>query len=221
MIEATSRRIFGRKLPHSTTEDGRRMNRFLRRGMLGAMAGGVAGFPFLLTAATSGYDFFVGVIAGAIYAAGVCPARNAYADNMMTAASLGIPLWGITSLIVVPLFSGGHMIWNAEEMREHFPALIEWVSFGCLFGIELQLLSDFAWLRFGPESNPLPPPPHSLRRIVILGGGFALYSNARRGGRKQPGTQPYQRPAAQQPPLDQLRSRMRHRDRFRTEKSAS
>ncbi len=148
------------------------MNRFLRRGMLGAMAGGVAGFPFLLTAATSGYDFFVGVIAGAIYAAGVCPARNAYADNMMTAASLGIPLWGITSLIVVPLFSGGHMIWNAEEMREHFPALIEWVSFGCLFGIELQLLSDFAWLRFGPESNPLPPPPHSLRRIVILGGGF-------------------------------------------------
>jgi hypothetical protein len=40
------------------------MNRFLRRGVLGATAAGVAGFPFLLSAAATGYDFAVGIVSG-------------------------------------------------------------------------------------------------------------------------------------------------------------
>jgi hypothetical protein len=44
------------------------MNRFLRRGVLGATAAGVAGFPFLLSAAATGYDFAVGIVSGIAYA---------------------------------------------------------------------------------------------------------------------------------------------------------
>jgi NADH dehydrogenase len=148
------------------------MNRFARRGMLGALAAGVAGFPFMLTNATSGYDLAVGLVAGIVYATTVRPARKTYVDSIMTAASLGIPLWGIASLLVAPLISGGHMSWGADEMRRHFPALIEWVSFGAIFGAELQVLSDFVQYRFGLETTSPPSPPHHVRKILILGGGF-------------------------------------------------
>jgi NADH:ubiquinone reductase (H+-translocating) len=149
------------------------MNRFLRRSMLGAMAGGAVGFPFLLTRAESSYGFVVGIVAGAIFAASVRPKRGAYVDNMMTAASMGIPLWGMVSMIVFPLFSDGRMAWDAEGMRSHFSALVEWVLFGALFGIAFQALSDVAELRFGQEvMPPLRSPPLSISNIVVIGGGF-------------------------------------------------
>jgi len=57
------------------------MNRFLRRGVLGAAAAGVAGFHFLLSAATTGYDFAVGIVSGIGYAVSVRPARKTYVDH--------------------------------------------------------------------------------------------------------------------------------------------
>ena len=140
--------------------------------MLGAMAGVAAGSPFLLARTESGYGFVVGVVAGAIFAASVRPTRGAYVDNVMTGASMGIPLWGIVSIIAFPLFSGGRMAWDAEGMRSHFSALVEWVLFGALFGIAFQALSDVAELRFGPESTPPLLSPLSVSSIVIVGGGF-------------------------------------------------
>jgi hypothetical protein len=82
----------------------------------------MASIPALLASARSSREFVVGIIVGAAYAASVTPIRGACVDNMMTAASLGVPAVGVASVIVFPLLSGRHAVWNAEEMRNLFPA---------------------------------------------------------------------------------------------------
>jgi NADH dehydrogenase len=151
------------------------MNRFLRRGMLGAVAATVAALPFLFSSTNTTYDFAIAIaiVSGIAYAVCVPPARKAYVDQMMTCASLGIPLWAISTLFVAPVLSGGHMAATGDELRQHFPALLEWILLGSIFGLALQALSDFIFYHFGPEPNPAPAPPlASVRKILILGGGF-------------------------------------------------
>jgi hypothetical protein len=53
------------------------MNRFIRRGFFGALAGSVAGAPLLFLSATGGPEFAVAVAAGSMYGAYVPPARGA------------------------------------------------------------------------------------------------------------------------------------------------
>ena len=148
------------------------MNRFIRRGFLGALAGSAAGTPLLFLSTTGGPEFAVAIVAGSMYAACVPPARGAYADSIMAAASLGIPIWGITSVILLPLLSGNHMAWDAVGMQGHFAPLVGWILFGALLGGILQFVSEIAEIRYGPESAPASPPSTNLTRIVILGGGF-------------------------------------------------
>jgi NADH:ubiquinone reductase (H+-translocating) len=114
----------------------------------------------------------VAIVAGSMYGACVPPARGAYADSIMAAASLGIPIWGITSVILLPVLSGNQMAWNAVGMQGHFAPLVGWILFGALFGGILQIVSEIAEMRYGPETAPASPPTSDLTRIVILGGGF-------------------------------------------------
>ena len=148
------------------------MNRFVRRGSIGAFAGAAAGaLPFFL--GTTGVpEFVVAIVAGSTYAACLPPSRDAYPDSMMAGASLGIPLWGITSVILLPLLSGDHMAWDAVGMRAHFAPLVGWVLFGALFGCLRQSFSKIAERLYGPEATAPSPGPINLPRIVILGGGF-------------------------------------------------
>jgi NADH dehydrogenase len=127
------------------------------------------------------------IAAGSLYGACVPPVRDAYADNIMAAASMGIPLWGITNVIFLPWFSSGHMAWSAAGMESHFGLLVEWVLFGALLGAILQIASDVAGFVFGPEITPTASPSVNPIRIVILGGGFGGMKTAECLERELPG----------------------------------
>ena len=148
------------------------MNRFVRRGLLGAFASATAGTPMLFFSSNGGLELAVAIAAGSLYGACVPPVRDAYADNITAAASMGIPLWGIANVIVLPWFSNRHMAWSAAGMESHFWLLVNWVLFGALLGAILQIASDVAGLVFGPEITPDASPSANPIRIVILGGGF-------------------------------------------------
>jgi hypothetical protein len=117
----------------------------------------------------------LGVAVGAVYSASLRPARKEYLDNLMAGASLDFPLWGLISVIAMPLISGQRPEWNAEEMRQHLPALVAWVVFGASLGIITKVLNDVAERFLGSEPGPKLSAASLKNRIIILGGGFAAY----------------------------------------------
>jgi NADH:ubiquinone reductase (H+-translocating) len=114
-----------------------------------------------------------GMAVGTGYSASLRPSRHAYVDNLMTGAALGIPLWGLISVIALPLLSGLMPEWSAEQMRMHFPALLGWVLYGALLWLFTQGLNDITETVLGSEVEGVSPEPREKKRIVILGGGFA------------------------------------------------
>jgi NADH:ubiquinone reductase (H+-translocating) len=148
------------------------MNRFVRRGILGALAGSAASTPLMFLTTAGGAELAVALVAGLIYSACYPPARGAYADNIMASASLGIPLWGITSILLLPLLSGNQMAMAAVDVQAQFAPLVGWILWGALLGAFLQAFSEIAETLYGAEAQPSSLPATSLKRIVILGGGF-------------------------------------------------
>ncbi len=148
------------------------MNRYLRRSLIGVLAGGVASSILVSTLGQPVLGVLLGVVVGIGYAAALEPTPGAYVDNLMAGAALGIPLWGLISVIAIPLFSIRMPEWTAEQMRSHFPALVGWVIYGALLGLVTQGLSDLAAATLGAESGPTSVPVKTTR-VVILGGGFA------------------------------------------------
>ena len=149
------------------------MNRMSRRCLIGILGGAIASIVLIATLHYSTVNLLLGVLVGAVYSAGIRPTRWAYVDNLMAGASLGIPLWGLISVIAVPIMAGQRPEWSAEEMRQHFPSLVAWVVYGATLGIAIQGLQDLAALFFGPEPESPVSPVSVKNRIVILGGGFA------------------------------------------------
>lgn len=149
------------------------MNRIFRRCSIGILSGAAASTALATTLGHWGWSLILGVAVGAAYSAGVRPTRRAYVDNLMAGASLGVPLWGLISVIAIPLLSGQMPEWNAEQMRQHFPALVGWVVYGASLGISNQALNGVAEHFFGPEPVSKSRAVSVEKRIVILGGGFA------------------------------------------------
>src|SRR5258706_12364203 len=149
------------------------MNLKFRRHAVGTFSGALASTVLLATLHYGVWSSSLGIVIGAAYSAASRPTRQAYADSLMAGGSLGVPLWGLISVIAVPLLSGQMPEWTAEQIRQHFPALVGWVVYGASLGIIRQGLDDIAERSFGPELAPQAPQVSVRKRIVILGGGFS------------------------------------------------
>lgn len=119
----------------------------------------------------------LGCLMGVGYALMFRPTPRAYADNMIAGAALGVPMWTILSVVVLPWLTGQPPRWTVEGMHDLFPNLVGWMVYGDSLGLTSQVLNDLTFWCLGVEPMPRPAPV-TPKQIVIVGGGFAGVATA-------------------------------------------
>ncbi|MFN8484286.1 MAG: NAD(P)/FAD-dependent oxidoreductase [Anaerolineae bacterium] len=146
-------------------------NRFLRRAVIGLLAG-IVSSVIVVAAFQDAPHIALALLVGVGYALVFRIAAGGYADSIMSGAAMGVPLWTLFDIIIFPVANGQPPQWTAAGMRAQFPYLVGWVIFGATLGLMVQALSDLAVRRLGPELKPKKPSV-TPTRIVVVGGGFA------------------------------------------------
>jgi NADH dehydrogenase len=136
----------------------------------GGEGGPAVGLALLLVLAT---------MTGAVLAAVVGSRPGGLPISVSSGLLLGLLTWIAWSLTVEPLLRGQGPTWSAAAAGETLRQLVGDVVQGGLTGATLHgLLSVRA--RIGARAAALPFPERSVPRVVIVGGGFAGVSAARR-----------------------------------------
>src|SRR5262249_6470790 len=154
------------------------MDKYPRRILIGLLAGLAASTALAATLSSALLGVTLGIIIGVGYATAFRHTRCAYIDSLMTAAALGVPLWGLFSVMFFPFPGGPRAQWTAEGMGGLSPELVGWVLYGAGLGLFSRAAHDWAFWRWGPEPMPPPPPAGEKKHIVILGGGFGGMTTA-------------------------------------------
>lgn len=144
-----------------------------------AAASGVAASLLLVPSLGAAPALAIGSLAGLGWSFLFRRSTPALADATMSGATMGIPLWALVAVVLLPVVRGEAPRWTPEEMRALLPALVGFVPFGAALGALAHGLSAAADRLLGPVTAPPPAPEPPPRHVVILGGGFAGIACAR------------------------------------------
>ncbi len=154
------------------------MNRYVRRCALGSLAGLLSSVVLAIALGNGVLGIVLGTVVGFAYGLAVWPRSGGYIDAGMTAAALGVPLWAVVSVILLPLTAGDEPLWTTEGMRLAFPAFVGWILYGVSLGLVARALGDLAPRLLGPEPPRAASQPAARSPNVIQGGGFAGVTTA-------------------------------------------
>lgn len=148
-------------------------SKFSRRVFIGSIGGGLASATLIPVLHQDLLSIFLGIALGIAYSLAVVESRETFVDRLTSGAAIGILLWGLVSVIAMPVLSGETPHWDAEQMRAYFPALIGWVFYGASLGVLVKATDALAVFLFGVQTEPETRRPEATTHILILGGGFA------------------------------------------------
>jgi len=152
--------------------------RTMRRAAIG-LAAGVLASAFLVSALGSvALGVALGASVGLSYGLATPHRPGTALEALMAAAALGVPLWALFSVLLVPLASVDHPMWTAAEMRALLPQFLGWVLYAATLGVVGAGASAALRRWLGPEPDPSPAAEPAARRVLILGGGFAGVATA-------------------------------------------
>jgi NADH dehydrogenase len=115
-----------------------------------------------------------GVLTGGSYAWLFRPRPGRHMVHLLNGLVLGLIVWVILSVNVLPGLMGQSPMWEIGTVRGFFPALVAYLFQGAFIGLIYSLVYLRAvepWNLTEPE--PSATPPTITTRVVIVGGGYA------------------------------------------------